>query len=210
MPLNQIQLVDDHPIMSEGLAMLLNKDPRFSVAGTAVNGPECLQQLAVEKIDLLVVDHQMPGLTGLELLKSCRKQYPAVKVVLLTMVVDRQLIEDYLEAGAKGCLQKQDRPKELLYGLAQVAAGEQYLSTTVARILAQQLQGGQQRMPISLTGAEKEVLRWIGRGLSVTEIAQQRQTSNNTVARQKQSIMDKLDIHREIKLVHYAIRHGWT
>ncbi len=210
----RILVVDDMPLISEGLSLMLAKENNLSIVGKASNGAECMQFLQQQAVDLVLLDHQMPGQSGLEIMHQIRENNKQLKVVMLTFLIDEQLVKNYLEAGANGCLLKHDSPAEFVYGIQQVVAGRQFLSSTVSKVLSKQLVGDSGVKPVpsenlgELTKAEREVLSWIGRGLSVEEIGQIRKTTTSTVSRQKQNIMDKLDIHKEIKLMRFAIEQG--
>lgn len=210
----KVLIVEDMPLVNEGISLLLNKEPNLKVVGSAKTGPECLQFLKKHLVDLVVLDHQLPGQTGLEILCQIQAVSRKIKVVLLTFLFEEKLIRKYLDSGVAGCLLKHDSPQEFTYGIQQVAKGESYISSTVSQVLNGQL-GRTPNAPKahrdnleSLTKAEFQVLTLIGKGLSVEEIGKTRHTSVNTVGRQKQNIMDKLDIHKETKLMRFAIELG--
>ena len=210
----EVLIVDDTRLVSEGINALLSREPSIKVVGTVFSGAECLRFLDRHSVDVLLLDHEMPGLNGLETLTQLRQRPQHPRVILLTLHEDATLVRTYSEAGAAGCILKNDSVDEFVFGIQQVAAGKTYHSAAVERLM-QNAQAAAQAAPLpvdnpvaNLTKAEQEVLALIGQGLTVTEISELRHTSAKTVSRQKQNIMDKLDIHKETKLMRYAIVHG--
>jgi len=210
----KLLIVDDTRLVNEGISSLLANEVGLQVVGNAMNGMECLHFLKKNPVDVILLDHQMPGQNGLETLEKIRKIKFPVKVILLTFLNEKNLINAYMDLGIEGCMLKQDSPHEFIFGIHQVARGEVYLSSSVAKVLAGRRvsttvpQAGPAINVESLTRAEWQVLTLIGQGMSVEEISLQRKTSVKTVSRQKQNIMDKLDIHKETKLMRFAIDHG--
>lgn len=210
----RILLVDDTRLVNEGISSLLSKEADWDIVGNVFSGEACLDFLQENTVDVVLLDHQMPGLNGLQTLSQIRQQSLTVKVILLTLFNEKSLIQAYLEVGIEGCLLKNDSPHELVFGIRQVILGERFLSSMIAQLMAstvhETVTPGIQKTEMleSLTKAERQVLAWIGKGLSVEEISTLRHTSVKTVSRQKQNIMDKLNIHKETKLMRFAIDHG--
>lgn len=209
-----VLIVDDMRMVNEGLGSLLEDEENLHIAGNLMDGSSCLKYLQDHPVDLILLDHQMPQMDGLTTLKNIRsKQYP-VKVILLTLLSEEVLLKKYMEIGIEGCLLKQDSPEELIFGVQQVLKGESFFSSAVTKVLLEQanrratLLAGKNTHIKDLTPAEWEVLSLIGKGLSANEIASKRNTSILTVNKQKQSIMNKLDIHKETKLMHFALQFG--
>lgn len=207
-------IVDDTLLVNQGICSLLQAEQDMAVVGNALNGQQALTFLREKKVDVVLLDHHMPGKSGLQTLQQIRGEKLPVKVILLTLLEDKSLIKSYMEVGIEGCMLKQDNLHEFTFGIRQVFRGEQFFSSSVAKVLA-----GQSSTPArplvekstlvaSLTKAEWQVLALIANGYSVEEISDLRHTSTKTVSRQKQNIMDKLNIHKETKLMRFAIDQG--
>lgn len=208
----KVMVVDDKCLVNEGIAALISKDQSFRVVDKPLSGEACLNMLKNQPVDLIILDHNMPGQTGLQTFKQIKANHPLTKVIALTFFAEESLIKAYIDEKVHGFLLKSDTSAELLFALHQVAAGQQFFSSGVAKILS----GQKLTLPkendtaevSSLTPAELNVLVMIGQGMSVSEISAKRFTSIKTVNRQKQTIMDKLGIHKETKLMRFAIESG--
>lgn len=214
--MNKIRIltVDDTRIVNEGMSSLLSMEEDLEVAGKVLSGEDCLRWLRINSADIVLLDHQMPAQNGLETLSAIREAKFPVRVILLTLLAGEHLIQQYFDAKVDGCVLKHDSPDELIFGIRAVAKGEAYYSTSVSKVLSGNF-NQQKRWNTSssediqrLTKAELQVLSMIGQGLSVEEISLCRSTSVKTINRQKQNIMDKLNIHKETKLMRFAIEHG--
>lgn len=210
----KLLIAEDQQLISAGLSALINTVDSFDIVGNVSDGQECVSFLNSNEVDIVLLDHQMPNLNGFETLKRIRNQNFSVKVILLTFLAQEALLRAYIQVGLDGCLLKHDTAPNLLHGLEQVANGEVYFSTSVAQVLAGQPvsditpQVGSKNLLNDLTKAERQVLAMIGRGLSMKEISEKRGTAIKTVSHQKQQIMDKLNIHKETKLMKFTMDHG--
>ncbi|GEM_PF-4408968 len=211
----QVLIVDDTRLVNEGINSLLSDKDGIEVIGNVLSGLECIDFIQKHSVDVVLLDHQMPEMSGLETLQKINELGSNVKVVLLTLFNEQNLLKAYMDVGIQGCMLKQDSPSELAFGIQMVAQGEPYFSSSVAKVLAgrasRTVKPSNAGRPVDvdrLTKAEWQILALIGEGMSVEEISKIRHTSAKTVSRQKQSIMDKLNIHKETKLMRYAINHG--
>lgn len=207
-----ILIVDDTRLVNEGIAALLNQQAKYNIIGQALSGKEALRLLNTHSPQVVVLDHQMPGANGLEVMQQIRTRHSDVKIIVLTYMVSEQLIREYIQSGVEGFLLKHDSANELVFAIDQVMQGEHYFSSGATQILSGTMPSSssdQDQMLLStLTPSELEIFGLIGKGQTVEEISKSRKTSLKTVRRQKQNIMDKLDVHKEIKLMRLAIEHG--
>ena len=163
----KLLLVDDHPIVLDGLKSHLVEQPEFEIAGVATNGQEALRQAKLLLPDVVLMDITMPHMNGLEATAQLRKQVPAAKVLILTMHDSREYIAQIVRLGARGYLLKDSSPVELVKAIKLVHAGEVYFSPAVSRVLVQEVvaHGKPGFDTQSLTEREREVLSLIAEGL---------------------------------------------
>ncbi len=210
----RVVIVDDLNLVNEGIAALLNKINEVEVAASFLTGQACLNWLHQNQVDLVLLDHQMVDLNGLDTFREIRKKHPFVKVLLLTWVAEASLIQTYIREGVDGYLLKSDSYLELETAVRSIQNKGSYFSPEITRLLsggcsAKVPQYQQERLK-SLTPAELQVLKLIAQGLTTSEIAEERHTAIKTVNRQKQDMMDKLGIHKEIKLMRFAFDCGFS
>ncbi len=210
----RILLADDHQIVREGLAALLDGQPGIEVVGFALDGREAVKLAEELSPDLLLMDVAMPGMNGVEATRQLASQLPQVKVLCLSMHVERRFVSAVLEAGAAGYLLKDCAREELAEAIRQVSAGRSYLSPAVAATVvedyAARLAGRLPRNASALSGREREVLQLLAEGASTREIAQRLHLSTKTVGSHRERIMRKLGLDSIAALTKYAIRHGLT
>jgi DNA-binding NarL/FixJ family response regulator len=160
----QILLADDHPVILNGLATMFREVEGFEVVARASNGEEVLRQLEQVRVDIVVLDIQMPGMNGLETAAQIRQRFPAVRVLTLTMHTEVAFVERLLQLGVAGYVLKNTQMDELVQALREVHAGQTYFSPEVLQILADKAaQGDQQDLRELLTRRELEVLKLIAR-----------------------------------------------
>lgn len=211
----RVLIADDHQIVSQGLAALIEKQPGFSVAGTAVDGREAVRLAQELEPDLVLMDVSMPRLSGIEATRQLSVEMPGVKVLCLSMHVERQFVSAMLAAGADGYVLKDAAEEELVEAIRQVAAGRSFLSPKIAATVVQDyallVAGGDGGAPgPELSGREREVLQLIAEGRSTAQIAALLCLSPKTIGSHRGRIMAKLGIHTIAGLTKYAIRHGLT
>ena len=209
----RIVLADDHVTVRHGLKLLIDGEPDMTVVGEASDGEAALRQAIDLKPDVLVLDISMPGMNGLAAARALRKVQPDAIIVTLTRHADDAYLQELLRAGVKGYILKRSAPTELLQAIRGVAAGGQYLdSTLTARVTAGFVnkQGGRAGATApSLTDREAEVLRLIASGYGNKEIAGRLGLSAKTIEAHKANAMRKLDLNGRIDIVKYAILQGW-
>lgn len=207
----RILLADDHALIRAGLRALLKSIEGVEVIGEASHGHETLEAVERRQPDVILMDIAMPGLNGLETAARILKQWPSVRIIMLSMHANDEYLRQALGVGAAGYLLKGADPAELELALKAVMRGETYLSPAVSkRIVQEYLQhdGEQVKPQSSLTPRQREILQMIAEGRSTKEIAQQLDLSVKTVETHRTAIMDRLDIHDVPGLVRYAIRAG--
>ncbi len=210
----RILLADDHQIVSEGIAALIERQHDMEVVGTAFEGREAVRLARALAPDVVLMDVAMPGMSGVEATRQILAQAPATRVLCLSMHVERRFVSAVLEAGAAGYLLKDCAQEELAEAIRQVTAGRSYLSPAVAASVvedyAARLSGGAPEDASPLTGREREILQLFAEGHSTRQIAERLHISPKTVGSHRERIMHKLGIDSIAGLTKYAIRHGLT
>lgn len=204
-----ILVVDDHAIVREGLKRILEGSPADWRTVEASTGLQALEILQRQPVDVAVVDLSMPGMSGLELLRRARSEFPRLPVLILSMHAEEQYALRALQAGANGYITKDSASSELAAAVRKVAGGGAYVSTGLAERVILQLQGERYPARLSqLSNRELEVLRRLVAGQRPTEIAQALHISVKTVSTHKSRILDRLQLPNMAALIHYGIEHG--
>jgi len=198
-----VLLVDDHALVRRGFRRMLDDDATLEVVGEASNGAEAVQLAAKLNPQVIVMDCQLPQMTGLEATRKILHEQPNTAILMLSMHSEDTLVRQALEAGARGYVLKNALDLDLARAIKQVAAGNSVLDPQVERseTLKGERGGG-------LTARELEILQHIVAGKSNKEIASDLNLSVNTVSVHRANIMDRLGIHKTAELVVYAIRNG--
>jgi two-component system nitrate/nitrite response regulator NarL len=209
----KLLLVDDHPIVLDGIKSHLCAQPDFEVVGDAANGQEALRKAKLTLPDVVLMDISMPHMNGLEAMTNLRKQVPNAKILVLTMHDSREYIAQVVRSGARGYLLKDSAPAELVGAIKAVHGGEVYFSPSVSKVLIEEMADG--RKPAGpeqqpLTDREREVLSLIAEGLLNKQIADRLGIGVRTIETHRERIMRKLDIHTVAGLTKYAIARGMT
>jgi len=198
-----VMLVDDHALVRRGFRRLLDDDEALEVVAEASNGAEAVGLALELKPQVIVMDCQLPQMTGLEATRKILQARPATAILMLSMHSEDTLVRQALEAGAKGYVLKNALHLDLARAIKEVAAGNSVLDPQVKRV--ETLRGERET---GLTARELEVLQHIVAGKSNKEIASDLNLSVNTVSVHRANIMDRLRIHKTAELVVYAIRNG--
>jgi DNA-binding NarL/FixJ family response regulator len=208
----RIFIVDDHPIVREGLSLMMNREPDLMVCGEAEEAGAALQAISMVKPDFLIVDISLSGPDGLDLLKSIRARYPSLPVLILSMHDESIYAERALRAGANGYIMKQEATERVLVAVRQILTQKVYVSDRIAnRMLQQYIRGSvsETQSPIAeLSDRELEVFRLIGEGHSTRMIAEELHLSVKTVESYQAHIKEKLSLKNGRELVQRAIQ--WT
>ena len=217
-------LVDDHDVVRTGLRSFLNTQADVKVVAEARNGEEALLRAEETKPDLVIMDITMPGMDGLEATRQLKARSPECLVLALTVHEDKQYFMEMLAAGASGYITKQAAADDLVAAIRAVAAGQVYLQPALARWLlddyqrlakqeqaqAKPTENGETVVGLDiLSQREREVLELVGQGWNNQQIGKQLGLSPKTIARHRERIMNKLNMHSRTELVKFAIRTGF-
>lgn len=207
---HRLLIVDDHPLVRQGLRLLIDRQNGLSVVAEAADAPQALAEIARTKPDLAIVDISLKGTDGLELTKTIRQRFPRTAVLVLSMYDETIYAERALKAGARGYIMKREANEELLTAITRVLRGMIYLNESFSNLLLERIVGKGARddstlLVGKLTDRELEVLRLIGQGRTNQEIARALALSGKTVQTYKEHIKKKLDLRSAAALANYAI-----
>jgi len=213
MPEIRLLLVDDHEVVRTGLRMLLESQTEMKIVGEASNGAEAFELCNQLRPDVVVMDLTLPDTSGIEITRRIKQTMPQVNVVALTIHEDQEYFFEMLKAGASGYVPKRAAPDELVSAIRAAHTGEVYIFPSLAKVLVNDYldRSGEHAAVIlseALTSREDEVLELVVQGWTNEEIAKQLIISKHTVARHRENIMRKLNLHNRSELVKYAIRKG--
>ncbi|NVK53846.1 MAG: response regulator transcription factor [Flavobacteriaceae bacterium] len=207
----RIVIVDDHQLIIDGLSRIIQDIPGFELV-TAYHDPlEALQKIPVWKPDILMVDFEMPGLNGLELVRKLKEQIPEIKTVLLTMHLDQATVKEALSLGVNAYILKNLDEFELRVALEKVSKDQNYYSAPVIEVLnsrSKSIQKTSHSQLESLSSREREVLKLIAEAFSTKEIANQLCLEISTIETHRKSLMRKLNVHNVAGLVRIAVQEG--
>ncbi len=204
-------LVDDHPLIRQGLRHLLEGEPNFRVVGEAGDGVEALLLVERLKPDILVVDMMMPGLNGLEVLRQIKQISPDTRAIVLSMQSADAYVIEALKNGAAGYVLKETGPSELVNAVREVTQGNQYLSAK----LAERLEANRQKIKDTpsdayetLTTREREIFQMTAEGRTSQEVGEKLNISPRTVEIHRRNLLSKLGIKNQADLIRFAIKRG--
>jgi two-component system, NarL family, invasion response regulator UvrY len=205
----KVFIADDHPIVREGLKLILAKTADMSVVGEAADGQELLTKLRTCSADVILLDISMPGRSGLDVLKQIKAKWPKTRLLVLSLHPEDQYAMRVLRAGASGYLTKESASDQLITAIRKVASGGKYISNALAEQLAMELDAPADK-PLhgTLSDREYEVLRMIASGKSVSEIGEELSLSVKTISTYRARILAKMNMTKTADIIHYGIRHG--
>lgn len=205
-----ILLVDDHPIVRQGLAQLINQEPDMVVCGHAEDGQGAFKAIAANRPDVVVLDLSLNGPDGLSVLKELRATDPGMPVLVLSMHDETLYAERALRAGANGYIMKQEATEKVLVAVRRILDGDVYLSDNMSRKMLQQYIDGSPSLLesriASLSDRELEVFCRIGEGRATREIAEELHLSIKTVETYQAHIKEKLGLRSGRELIQHAIQ----
>jgi len=202
----RILLADDHAMLRSGLKLVLSETFKDAQFGEAENSQQTLDAALHHPWDLIILDISMPGRGGLDVLKEIRAQCPKVPVLMLSMYTERQFAVRAFRAGANGYLTKASAGAELIRAVERILTGGIYVSTDLAEHLVSVLSGAPGGvLHERLSSREFEILRLIASGNTVKEIATNLCLSGNTISTYRTRILEKMKMHTNAELTHYAI-----
>ena len=211
--MTRILIADDHLVMRAGLRLLLERHEDFEVVGEADDGRQAVDQAAVLKPDVAVVDVAMPNLNGIEATRLMIAANPSIAVVVLSMHTDETYVMRALRSGAKAYLLKSSAETDLIQAVRAVRAGKSFFSPEVSRMLLEDYvrQMGQKGVEDSydlLTAREREILQLVAEGRASKDVAAHLNLSLHTVETHRTKILQKLNLHSVPELILYAVRKG--
>lgn len=208
----RIFLVDDHPIVCDGLKALIEAQPDMTVVGEAADGLSAVEAVTQVEPDIVLMDISMPKLGGAEATARIKKARPAVQVVALTGYEDKTNVQPVLQAGASGYVIKLARAADLVRAIHAVAEGGVYLDPSMAAHVLSSVAGraiGDAGAGTDLSERESEVIRMVAEGHAIKEIAARLDLSARTVETYKVRAMEKLGLKSRADTVRYALQQGW-
>ena len=210
----QIGLVDDHRLFRKSLALLIDSIEGATVVLQAGNGKELLEQLESTPVDLVLLDIQMPEMDGFETCKQLRKQYPHVKILIISQLTTKESIHRVMELGANGFFSKDAEPEKLEKAIKDIRAKDYFFDDDLASVIREailwekRLPANLLASPVAITHREMEVIRLACQELSSAEIAEKLFINVRTVETHRKRIMEKTESKNFIGVVLFALRHG--
>jgi two-component system, NarL family, invasion response regulator UvrY len=205
----RVVIVDDHAILRRGLSQIIDECQSMSMVGEAENSAQALQLLRKTPCEVVVLDISLPDRNGIETLKLIRKEFPKLKVLMLSMHPEEQYALRALRAGASGYLNKQSAPAQLLSAIDSVSRGRKYVTPAVAEELANSVGDDTTEAPHQkLSMREYQTLCLIASGKSLTEIGRQMAISIKTVSVYRSRVLEKMRMKHNAELTHYAIKNN--
>ena len=208
----RVLLVDDHPIVREGIKSALSKRKNISIVGEAATGEEAMVKARKLSPDVILMDINMPGLSGLETSRRLRKSVPDSKILAVTMHENREYVLEMTQLGARGYVFKDSSPSELLRAIEAVHSGEFFFSPRASQQLLKSFLKGEPRTnsqaTVDLSKREKDVLQLITEGFKTKEIARLLGVTDRTVETYRHRLMTKLSVHSIATLIKHAVTKG--
>ena len=209
--MTRVLIADDHAIVRAGLRALLAEEAVFDLVGEAAGGVEAIELVEKNNPEVLILDLSMPDLDGISVTRKIKSQFPALKILILTLHEDEALLKEAIKAGAAGYILKRAAEAELISAIRTILRGDLYVDPSMVRVLLEESHSPQvnHKDPTeSLTQRETEILRLIVEGYTNRQIGQELNISVRTVEGHRANISDKLDIHSRVELVRYARKNG--
>jgi DNA-binding NarL/FixJ family response regulator len=212
--MTRLFLVDDHPIVRDGLRLLLAREPSLVIVGEASQGQELLDRLPTTPADVVVLDMTMPVLDGLATTLRLRAEFPAVKILVLSALSHERCVGQLLDAGASGYALKNADASELVMAIQAVAAGRQYLCSEMGlyllqKVLTRDSAPAESAQPgCQFSRRETEVLQLLSEGLTTSKIAEKLFTSKRTIETHRQNMLEKSQAKNSAALIRLAMAQG--
>lgn len=205
----KILIVDDHPIYRGGLKQFLCKSFDQVVIDEASNGSKALNKIRKSDYDVVLLDIDMPGRSGLEIIKDVKKEKPKLPVLMLSAYPEDQYAIRSLKSGASGYLTKKSVPAELIKAIKKVRQGGKYLTLSIAERLASAIEEDSEMSPHErLSNREYQVMCMIAHGSTLKEISEELSLSESTVSTYRTRILEKMGLKNNSEIISYAIRNG--
>lgn len=208
--ITRLLIVDDHPVVAEGLSELINRELDLTVVAVAVSADEGLEVMRSRDVDVAIVDLSLPGPSGIELIRLIRNEFPGIPVLVLSMHDEHFYAERALRAGARGYVMKGEAIKHVVEAIRKVRRGDLYVSEEVTeKMLFRMVAGGGDRSEPAvdrLSERELEVFQLIGQGYSTREIAEMLHLSVKTIESYRANIKEKLGLKNAAALMQHAVK----
>lgn len=205
----KVLIADDHAVVRRGLRQILMETSDILVGGEAATAAEARQLVGQHRWDVVVLDVNMPGGNGIELLGELRRQHSGLRVLVLTMYPEDQYAVRAIRAGAAGFLTKESAPEKLIEAVRKIASGGRYVSAELAETLASMVAGEAEGAPHQrLSDREFEVFKMLASGRTVSQVAQELGLSVKTVSTHRVRILKKMGMTTNAELTHYAVKNG--
>ena len=202
----RIMIADDHAIVRQGLARILEKNDGMKIVAEHDNGIDALNWVRDHDCDIALIDISMPGINGIDLLKQLREEKPKVPVLVISIYSEDQYAVRLIKAGAAGYLTKGCAPAIVIEAVRQIAGGKKYISPTVAEMLADEIGTTDGRLPHeALSDREYQIFLLLASAKTVSEIADSIALSGKTVSTYRKRIMEKMHLRNNVELMRYAI-----
>jgi DNA-binding NarL/FixJ family response regulator len=206
-------LADDHTIVRQGLARLLNDQPDLKIVGEAVNGRTAVDKTLELKPDVVIMDIAMPQMNGIEAAKRIKKKLPKTKILILSMYSHEHYIHELFETGVSGYILKDSSGRDIIKAIHAAMNDETFLSPSISKVLVDAYRSPRKSSSSAerfkqLSNREREVFQLIAEGHTTRQIADMLCVSISTVKSHRAKIMEKLGIDTPVKLVHFAIQLG--
>jgi DNA-binding NarL/FixJ family response regulator len=207
----RVMLVDDHPVVLQGLAAIINYQPDMKVVAEATSVTVAVQKISADHPDIVIVDLSLSSVEdGIDLIKQARALHPQLAMIVFSTHSDATHVERSLRAGARGYVTKTDGPDILLKGIREILAGRLFVNESMRDILLKQYLGegstNRQTLNQKLTPREREVFKWLGTGISTRDIAEKMGLSDKTIETYREHIKTKLHLKNASELVYTAIK----
>jgi DNA-binding NarL/FixJ family response regulator len=204
----KVLVADDHAVVRRGLRQILAETSDILVGGEASTAAELWQLVERERWDTVILDIEMPGRSGLELLGELKRQHPKLPVLILTVYSEEQYAVRAIRAGASGFLTKESAPNQLVAAVRKVATGGRFITPELAERLASSVAGDSDALPHEgLSDREFQVLCMIASGKTVSQIGQELSLSVKTISTHRTRILAKMNMKSNSELTHYAIKN---
>jgi len=204
----RVLLADDHTIFRQGLAALLAAEKDIAVVGEASTGKEAVEMTVRLKPSVVIMDITMPDVSGLVAARQILERDAPTRIIILSMSDDEEFVSHAMDLGIRGYLVKQTAAHELITAIREINKGNAFFSPSVSKVIVELHR--QNREENILTMREREILRMVAQGKTSREISAVLCLSAKTVERERQHIMDKLNLHDAVSLTRYAIAKGIT
>ena len=205
----KVLVIDDHAVVRAGIRHFFSDVADIEVADEAASAAEAIMHLRQRRYDIALLDVSMPDRNGVDILQQIRREWPELPVLVLSMHPENRYAVQLLRHGARGYLQKESMPAELITAIRTVCRGKRFISESTAQLLAAELDSGEDRPAhAGLSDREREVFLDLARGIPVGEIARKLTLSVKTVSTYRTRVLEKMAMHNNADLTYYAIKNN--